>query len=67
MVASTPRPVIDRKSSAGRDLASVAGGGDDGPGQGVFAVGLDTAGEAQDLVVVDPGAGDADDGVLRPW
>ena len=53
MVASTPRPVIDRKSSCGGDVAAVAGGGDDGAGEGVLAVGLDAAGEAQDLVLVD--------------
>jgi hypothetical protein len=63
-VASTPRPVIDRKSVAVGDGPRL-GGGDDGPGERVLAVGLDAAGEAQHLVVVDPvGAGDADDGVL---
>ena len=67
MVASTPRPVIDRKSRAAATLAAVAGGGDDGPGERVLAVGLDAAGEAQHVVLAQPvGAGHAGDHVGAP-
>ena len=47
MVASTPRPVSARNLVRRGDLAALAGGGDDGPGERVLAVGLDAAGEPQ--------------------
>ena len=54
MSAVTPRPVSDRKFVALDDVV-VAGGGDDRPGEGVFAVGLDGGGDAQHPVVVERG------------
>ena len=43
MVASTPRPVSARNPLGACDVAPLPGGGDDRPGEGVLAVGLDAA------------------------
>ncbi len=46
-------------------IATFVGGGDDGPGQGVLAVGLDRPGDAEDVALGVPGGGrHADDDVL---
>jgi hypothetical protein len=52
------------ESAGGGQRAALGGGGDNGPGQGMLAVGLHGAGQAQHLRLVDAGAGYAGQGVL---
>ena len=62
-VASTPRPVIDRKSRRRGHGAALTRRGHDRPGERVLAVGLHGGGEREQLGVGQPGvAGDRDVG-----
>ncbi len=59
-------PAGDRAEpgGAGDAVAALLGRGHDRPGQRVLAVGFHAAGQPQHLVVVEPDAGDAGDGML---